>query len=72
MRTTARFEPKRLVSIDAAAEYLGMHDKTIRRWISDGRITGYRVGRKALRVDLIEIDALAVPVVTVGTINEAS
>jgi excisionase family DNA binding protein len=68
----ASFRPKRLVSVDVAAEYLDMNAKTIRRWVSSGRITGYRVGTKTLRVDLVEVDALAVPVPTVGTFGEAS
>ncbi len=48
----------RLESITNAAEYLGVSTKTIRRWIADGRLTGYRAGPKLIRVDLNELDAM--------------
>lgn len=49
---------RRLVSIAAAAEYLGVNPRTVRRRISDGTIKGYRVGPTLLRVDLNSIDKL--------------
>ena len=49
---------RRFVTIDAAAEYLDVTPKTIRRYISQGRLTGYRLGRRMLRVDLVEVQAL--------------
>jgi excisionase family DNA binding protein len=45
------------VSVIEAAEYLGVSDRTIREMIHDGRLTGYRNGRKLVRLDLNEIDA---------------
>ncbi|MFL0579658.1 helix-turn-helix domain-containing protein [Dietzia sp. 179-F 9C3 NHS] len=55
---------RRLSSItDAAVEY-GVHHSTIRRYISAGRITGYRFGPRMLRVDLDELDALLRPLAT--------
>jgi excisionase family DNA binding protein len=57
---------RRLVSHEHAAEYLDVHTKTIRRWIAQGRLTGYRVGTKTPRVDLTEVDALARPIAAVG------
>ena len=56
----------RPASIPAAAERYEVHHTTVRRWISDGRITGYRFGPKMLRVDLDEIDALLRPLATGG------
>jgi excisionase family DNA binding protein len=47
---------RRLVSPGDAATYIGVHEKTIRRRISDGTITGYSIGKRAVRVDLNEID----------------
>jgi excisionase family DNA binding protein len=53
----------RLVSINDAADHLGM---TIRRWIAKGKITGYRIGPKLIRVDLDEInDHFVSPIPTV-------
>ena len=39
------------------AEHVGVHVRTIRNWISEGLITGYKLpGARAIRVDLDEID----------------
>jgi len=40
----------------------GITDKTLRTWIREGKITGYRVGTKLLMVDIDEVDQLARPV----------
>lgn len=53
--------PSRLASIDEGAARAGLHPKTVRRYIKEGRLTGYRVGVKFLRVDLDEIDGLIQP-----------
>ena len=47
---------RRLASLDATAKYVGVTDRTLRRWVADGVIQGYRLGRKTVRVDLNEID----------------
>jgi excisionase family DNA binding protein len=44
------------VSIVEAATYCGVHPRTIRRAIADGRVAGYRFGGKLVRVDLNEAD----------------
>ena len=56
---------QRLASIQEAAAYGAVSEKTIRRYISDGTLHGYRLGKKLLRVDLSEIDRLLKPVPTV-------
>ena len=56
----------RPASIPAAAERYEVHPATVRRWISDGRITGYRFGPRMIRVDLDELDALFRPMATAG------
>jgi excisionase family DNA binding protein len=49
--------PPRLVSVKAAAEYLGVSQRTIRRMIDDGRLSGHRMeGSRFIRLDLNEID----------------
>lgn len=57
---------QRLSSIQDAAEEYGVHHQTIRRYISAGRITGYRFGPRMLRVDLDELDALLRPLAAGG------
>jgi excisionase family DNA binding protein len=49
---------RRYISIAEAAEYLRISDRTVRRLIADGELTGYRMGRshRVIRVDLNEID----------------
>ena len=56
-RATARAGPKRLVSLVVGGEYLGVSAKTMRRFIDNGRLTGYRVGTR-LRVDMDEVEAM--------------
>lgn len=53
---------RRLRDITEAADYLGVNPRTIRRYLADGRLTAYRVGDKLLRVDMAEVEALAVAV----------
>jgi excisionase family DNA binding protein len=47
---------RRLAPLPDAAKYIGVTDRTLRRWIADGTLTGYRLGAKTLRVDLNEVD----------------
>jgi len=48
----------RYITIAEAAEYLQVSDRTVRRLIADGELTGYWMGRsrRVIRVDLNEID----------------
>jgi excisionase family DNA binding protein len=48
---------KRFGSIQQAAAEADVCDKTIRRWIAQGRITAYRVGPRLIRIDLDQLDA---------------
>ncbi len=57
---------RRLVSIPQAADEYGVCTKTIRRYISAGRITGYRFGPRMIRVDLDEIESTLRPLATAG------
>jgi excisionase family DNA binding protein len=49
---------RRYITIAEAADYLQISDRTVRRLITDGELTGYRMGRssRVIRVDLNEID----------------
>jgi hypothetical protein len=55
---------RELVSTLTAAKRYGTSEKSIRRYIAQGLITGYRVGQR--RLDLVECDArLLTPIPTV-------
>jgi excisionase family DNA binding protein len=48
---------RQLVSVAVAADHLGLSEKSLRRYIAQGLITGYRVGqRRLIRVDLNEVE----------------
>lgn len=46
----------RLESLQDAADRLGVSVSTIRRLIADGKLTGYRLGNRILRVNPQEVD----------------
>lgn len=56
---------RRLASIKTAALYAEVCERTIRRRIADGTLTGYRFGR-VIRVDLDELDAALRPIPSGG------
>lgn len=68
MQTSRNNGPRQrhLISISQAAEYAGVHPKTIRRRISDGSLPAYRMGKRLIRVDLREVEALLRPVPSVA------
>ncbi len=49
-------------SIQESAAYLGVDPKTIRRWISQGRITAHRIGPRLIRIERDSLLNLARPV----------
>lgn len=49
-------------SIRQGAEYLNVSEKTIRRYISQGRIKATRVGPRLIRIERDSLVALATPV----------
>ena len=54
-----RIEPgPRWGSLEAAADRLGVHPRTVRRMISAGELQGFRLGKRLLRVDMNEVDKL--------------
>ena len=55
------------LTIQEAAEMLGVHKRTVRRRIADGTLTGYRVGPHLIRLDPAEVDALLRPIPTAGS-----
>lgn len=52
----------KVISVEEAAQRLGVHERTIRRWIREGRLKPYRVMgdvRRFVAVD--EVEALREP-----------
>ena len=62
---------RRLAPIAEAADYIGANPRTIRRYIASGRLTGYRVGPRLIRVDLNEVDALLRPIPAVSALQRS-
>jgi len=53
-----------MITIAQAAEHLAVDPKTVRRWISLGRLPGYRVGgSRTVRIKAEDVDTLLVPIV---------
>lgn len=52
---------RRWASMQQCADYMGVTLRTVREWISQGRITGYRINARVIRVDLNEVDAAFEP-----------
>ena len=55
------------VSLDEAAEYLGVTPRSIRRYIAEGRLPGYRLGKKQIRVRTSDVEALLTPIPTAAS-----
>ncbi|MEQ4518247.1 helix-turn-helix domain-containing protein [Pseudarthrobacter sp. B907] len=53
-RTAAR----RYATLSAGSAYTGFSTRTLRRYIAQGRLTGYRVGPRHIRIDLNEVDGM--------------
>lgn len=49
---------RKLVSQIEAGQYAGVDERTIRRWVANGHLPGYRIGPRLMRVDLNDIDAM--------------
>jgi excisionase family DNA binding protein len=55
---------KNFGTIATGASCYKVSEKTLRRWVAEGRITGYRFGPRMIRVDLNEIEQLLKPIPT--------
>jgi len=53
---------RRLLTTQQAADHLGASTRTVRRYIAEGRLTGYRLGPRLVRVDHDELEALLRPI----------
>lgn len=59
-------ERRRFIRQEAAAERWDVSVDTIRRMIATGKITGYRLNNRIIRVDVAEVDAAFRPIPTTG------
>lgn len=64
----AQAKASRLVSLNEAAERFACSERTVRRMIAAGQLTGYRVGKRLVRVDAGELDAAMRVIPTAGTV----
>ncbi|QIS10639.1 helix-turn-helix domain-containing protein [Nocardia arthritidis] len=55
-----------LVSLQKAATLIDVDPKTIRNWINDGRLQGYKLNGRMWRVNRAEVLALARPIKSSG------
>ena len=60
------------LSLQEAADELGVSTRTVRRYIASGQLPAVRVGARLLRVRRDHVEALARPVPTVDTRGRAS
>jgi excisionase family DNA binding protein len=51
-----------LIGLQEAADRCGVSYRTVRRWISDGRINAVRVGPKLLKISVSDLDRIVQPV----------
>jgi len=59
----AEMMQKELFSVQEAAEFLGVSESTIRRYISDGRLLAYRLGdERLIRIKRQDLDKLLSPI----------
>lgn len=66
---TAPTPPRWATLEDAAAHIGGLNPRTIREWIREGLIPGYRFGARFIRVDLNDLDALATRLPSAGPVG---
>ncbi len=55
------------LTIEAAADALDVHPRTLRRRISEGRLKAYRVGPRQIRIKVADLDALLAPIPTAAS-----
>jgi len=59
-------DQRRFIRQETAAERWDVSVDTIRRMIASGKITGYRLNGRIIRVDVAEVDAAFRPIPTTG------
>ena len=55
-----------LITIRDAAERFAVSEKTVRRWISEGKVEAYRCGGRLIRIDAHSLYMMREPVQFMG------
>ena len=58
MSSIAATRSRELLTLDAAAELLGVSTSTVRRRITDGQLRAFRTGKRLIRIRLQDLDDL--------------
>ncbi|SEE91295.1 helix-turn-helix domain-containing protein [Jiangella alba] len=57
---------RQLVSVEAFADHIDVHPRTVRRWITEGKLPGYKVGNRGghglWKVDMNDVDLVVQPI----------
>lgn len=67
MVAQAATTPAHLVPMTYACERFNVTDKTVRRWIAEGRLTAWRLGPRLIRLDRDEVNNLLRPIPTAAS-----
>jgi excisionase family DNA binding protein len=54
-----------LWSLGASSDFLGLTERSLRRYIAEGTLPAYRIGNRQIRVKRSDVEALLVPIPTV-------
>lgn len=66
-KSSAQSDARKFIRQEVAAERWDVSVDTIRRLITSGRITGYRLNNRIIRVDQAEVDACFSVIPTTST-----
>jgi len=53
--------PGTFITIQQAADYLGVNTRTVRYMVADGRLTAYSLGPRVIRLRKSDVDAALAP-----------
>lgn len=60
-RLFSEFSPDQLVTVRQTTELLHVDRATVYKWLADGRLPGYRLGGRAVRIRVADLEALVAP-----------
>ena len=64
MSVETESKTRRYCSLAFGAEHLGVSERTLRRFIASGKLSGYKVGDRLIRLDFLEVMNFATPIHT--------
>lgn len=65
-RRAVRRQESDLMTVTEAADLLRVHPRTIGRFIEDGRLPGYQVGGKIIRIRRSDVEGLLTRIPSAG------